>query len=497
MDFDPKEMTASRIAADIRAGRKSAEAVLEYFIDRNERENGVINAIVTFDREGAMRRARQADAALARGEIWGPLHGVPVTFKDSFETAGIRTACGAAFLGDHLPVRDATVVSRCLEAGAVLLGKTNVPPMLDGLDTENAVFGATRNPWNPKHSAGGSSGGSAAAIAAGLSPLDIASDMGGSIRIPAHFCGTFGLKTSQGRVSRAGHLPPVGDGSRYLDTVLGTAGPMARSVDDLMLAFGVLAGAADPRHPETVPVPVAGPPPAAAARAGGIRIGWCDVFGDLDVSRETRQALERFVETLAREGIAVRKGAPPRFDFNKAWHAVGVVFGFTVAAGMSENVRAEWAEALPMLAGDRSSPFAAGVLKGARLDIAGYARAMDDRLELISAFEAFVSDTGEVDAFLCPAACVTAPPQGFAGETVHVDGKPVPIAMALVAYAAIFNLTGHPVVSLPVARSPLSGLPIGFQLVGKRWREMELLQTAKHLYPGTAPLAATEAVTPS
>ena len=474
--------TASQIALAIRERRVTAVDVLAAHLERIARINPRVNAVVTLDAERAHQRAREADAALARGELWGPLHGVPVTFKDSFETAGVRTVCGADFLADYVPTQDATVVMQCLGAGAILLGKTNVPPMLDGSDTDNPVFGATRNPWNLAHTPGMSSGGSGAAVAAGLTPLDIASDMSGSIRLPAHFCGTFGLKPTQHRISRAGHIPPMRT-ARYVGNPLAAIGPMARSVADLALAFGVLAGAADPDYPETLPMPVGG----SANGGGALRVGWCDGFGDLPVSGETREALGRFAEEMAAGGVEVRRCSPPGFDFHKAWRATGTIFGFTIAASMPEDVRAGWAEHLAATPADAANPMLAGLLDGARLEMAAYLTAMADRMTLMRELNAFLSDENGLDAWLCPAACGPAPASARAGQPVDIDGQSVPYGMALFGHVSIFNLTGHPAVSLPVAKSA-GGLPIGFQLVGKPWREMELLAAAGRLCPDPAPL---------
>ena len=477
--------TASEIALAIRERRVTAVDVLAAYLERIGRVNPRVNAVVTLDAERAHWRAREADAALARGEVWGALHGVPVTFKDSFETAGVRTVCGADFLADHVPAQDATVVTQCLRAGAILLGKTNVPPMLDGLDTDNPVFGPTRNPWNLAHTPGMSSGGSGAAVAAGLTPLDIASDMSGSIRLPAHFCGTFGLKPTQHRISRAGHIPPMRT-ARYVGNPLAAIGPMARSVADLALAFGVLAGAADPDYPETLPMPADGPG-GSPAGTGVLRVGWCDGFGDLPATAETREALGRFAEGLASGGVQVRRCSPPGFDFQKAWRAVGTIFGFTIAASMTEDVHAGWLEHLSAGPPDASNPMLAGLLAGASFNMPAYLTALDDRLGLIRELNAFLSDENDLDAWLCPAACSPAPSSAQAGRPVDIDGQSVPYGMALFGYASVFNLTGHPAVSLPVAKSA-GGLPIGFQLVGKPWREMELLAAAGRLCPEPAPL---------
>ena len=198
--------SASEVAHAIRNGHLSAVDVIEWQLDRIARYNPALNAVVTLDASGARRRASEADRALGKGVLWGPLHGVPVTIKDSFDTAGLRTVSGYRPFARRVPLEDAAPVARLREAGAIILGKTNVPTFASGIQTDNPVFGRTNNPWDLRRTPGGSSGGAAAAISAGLSFLDLGSDIGGSIRIPAHFCGVYGLKPTAGRVAGKGHI---------------------------------------------------------------------------------------------------------------------------------------------------------------------------------------------------------------------------------------------------------------------------------------------------
>jgi amidase len=197
-------LTAVEVAAAMRGGELSASDVLETQLARIARHNPVLNAIVTLDADQARRRAREADQALASGDLWGAIHGVPITVKDSFDTAGLRTVSGYRPFARRIPLKDAAPVARLRDAGAIVLGKTNLPTLASGVQTDNPVFGRTNNPWDVRVTPGGSSGGAAAAISAGLSYLELGSDIGGSIRIPAHFCGVFGLKTTGGRVAGKG-----------------------------------------------------------------------------------------------------------------------------------------------------------------------------------------------------------------------------------------------------------------------------------------------------
>jgi amidase len=201
--------TVHELATGIRQRRVSAMEVLDAYLAQIARHNPAFNAIVTLDAERARRRAQDADAALAQGNVWGPLHGVPITIKDSIETAGLRTTSGFPPLADYVPSADAPVVARLRAAGAIILGKTNLPTLAGDAQTDNPLFGRSNNPWDVTRTPGGSTGGGAAAVAAGLSPLEIGSDYGGSVRGPAHFCGVYALKPTDRRLPDTGHIPEL------------------------------------------------------------------------------------------------------------------------------------------------------------------------------------------------------------------------------------------------------------------------------------------------
>jgi len=245
---------AHQLAGMIRDRTVSAVEVLEAHLRQISKHNAKLNAICTLDEERARQRAKRADQALARGENWGVLHGVPITIKDIFETSGLRTTAGSKLLKDYIPQQDATVVQRLLTAGAIILGKTNLAHLAGDYQSTNDLFPQVNNPWNLNYTPGGSSGGSAAAVAAGLSPLDLGNDFGGSIRQPAHFCGVFGLKPTDRRVPTTGIIPEVPGMPKCIRQMM-TVGCLARSVEDLRLCFSLIAGA-DPQQPDIPPVPL-------------------------------------------------------------------------------------------------------------------------------------------------------------------------------------------------------------------------------------------------
>ena len=313
--------TATELASLIREHHVSSQEILEAHLDQIATHNPSLNAIVTLDEEKACQRAKEADEALARGEIWGPLHGVPVTIKDVFETEGLRTTSGYKPLASYILKQDATVVRRLRQAGAIIIGKTNMPEMAGDEQTNNSLFGRTNNPWDLTRTPGGSSGGSAAAIASGMSPLDIGSDIGGSVRNPAHFCGIFSMKPSDYRVSLRGHIPPPpGSKGRGLLRYFLTPGPLARSVEDLRLALTIIAGP-DEREWEVPPVPLE---PAPHKELRELRIAWSDDFG-IPTSTEIRSALSNLAAELIKSGCHVERCDPPGFDYAQALQVYGIL----------------------------------------------------------------------------------------------------------------------------------------------------------------------------
>ena len=462
--------TAQELAMGIRQRQISAADVLEAHLAQISRHNPALNAIVTLDEEGARARAKEADTLLARGEIWGPLHGVPITIKDAIETGGLRTTGGSPPLADHVPSVDAPVVARLRAAGAIILGKTNLPVLSADFRADNPIFGRTNNPWDLERTPGGSTGGGAAALAAGLTPLEIGSDIAASVRNPAHYCGVYALKPTEHRVPLTGHIPePPGmlRGVRHMNTI----GPLARSVDDLTLALRLIAGP-DGCQWEVPPVPLEAAPDQPL---GSLHLAWTDDFGGVPVTHDTRVALTKLSSELTQLGCRVERRAPEGFDFTMVWETWGEILmaerGATAPERTAERVAA--LDARP----DSDVAMYRGMARGARATIQQYTESLSKRDTLIAALESFFA---QWDAFLCPVTVGPAIPHLPFGTPVDVDGQQVPYLMAGTGYTCPFNLTGHPAVVLPLARSA-EGLPIGLQVVGPRWGEMKLLAIAARL----------------
>ena len=477
MALDPFS-TATEIAAAIRLRRVSASEILQLYLERIEKHNPALNAICTLDEAGARARAREADAALARGELWGPLHGVPMTIKDALETAGVRTTAGYPPLANHVPAKDATAVARLRAAGAVLMGKTNVPPLSADGRADNPIFGRTNNPWNLERTPGGSTGGGAAAVAAGLSAFDVGSDLAASVRVPAHWCGLFGLKPTEGRVPNTGHIPEV-PGTPHALRHMNTLGPLARSVDDLATILKVIAGPDDADW-ETAPAPLEDAP---LPRLSSLTFSWSAQFAGETPSRETSDALSVLAGKLSEIGCKVEKRSPAGFDFEDAWETWGEIVIAERVVTQGEAAR-ERVEKLSAALGDL--PVARGAARGARASVAEYMIALTRRDRLISALEAFFRGC---DAWLCPVAYGPAIGHVPFGTPVEVDGRKVPYFLATTAFTSPFNLTGHPAVVLPLAITK-EGLPIGVQVLGRRWGEPALLALAKQLALVSGPFRA-------
>jgi amidase len=481
MDDPVLTLGAAALAAAIRRGDYTAAEVVGRHLDHIDRHNGALNAIVTLDADGAREAARRADAAQQAGEPCGPLHGVPITIKDAFQTAGCRTTCGAAGLKDFVPRRDATVVARLRAAGAIVLGKTNVPELTSDYQTWNRVFGRTNNPWDHDRSPGGSTGGGAAAVAAGLSPLDVGSDLGGSIRIPAHYCGIHALKPTVGLVPITGHIPPWPGRPRGLRH-LGTVGFSTRALEDLRLVLALTAGA-DNLDACVVPVPLGAPPRPIDLR--GLRVAWTDSFPGASCTAEVSEGIAAFVDDLARAGCVTKAAYPADLDVPRACEIYGTIMGAETASAYTHR--------RPMTSPESRGPgappaadadsFTRGYLAGRNASSRVYLAALRERCRLVMLLEQFLSDW---DVWICPVAPTTAIAHAEGRPMLQVDGTLVPY-LAQGWFCVPLSLTHHPVVVMPLALTR-DGLPYGIQLVSRLWRDGELLATAVALASQVAPL---------
>jgi Asp-tRNA(Asn)/Glu-tRNA(Gln) amidotransferase A subunit family amidase len=436
--------SATWMAQAIRRREVSAVELFDAHAARIAERDSRVNALVFPRLQEARGEAVEADAALARGEHLGPLHGVPFTAKEVIAVAGMPAPNGSRLFADHVSDADAVPMRRLRDAGAILLGKTNVPEFCSHWDTYNERFGATVNPHDPTRSAGGSSGGEAAALASAMTPLGLGSDFGGSIRAPCHFCGVFGLRPGRDTVPWADHHPMVnGPAPRMMASI----GPMARCVDDLELALAVLA----PLEP------------AVGAPAG---VAVFEEDGLQPVSRACRAAVRRAAAALADAGHDVVEARPPGQADVRA--AFDVVLVNEMAAGLLAGIAGREDELSPPIRE------IAAALRHHQPTLGPYLEAFAQLLRLEAQTDAWLERHG---AALCPVAPDVAPP--VRGSFGTVDGEPVRPGgkLTLCTYA---NALGLPAVAVPVMRSE-AGLPVGVQLIGRRGHERALLALAREL----------------
>jgi amidase len=468
---------AIALAGLLRRREVSAREVVSAHIARIEAFDPAINAIITRTFETAVAQAADADEAAAHGTSRGLLHGLPVAHKDLADTAGVRTTYGSPLFATNVPQRDALVVQRMARAGAISLGKTNVPEFGAGSHTVNPVFGATRNPYNLSRSAGGSSGGAAAALAARFIALADGSDLGGSLRNPASFCNVVGLRPSPGRVPDW----PFADVADQLAVV----GPMGRTVADAALLLAVLAGP-DPR----VPLALDQSPPAIddPAQIGalldrdlaGLRIAWSSDLG-LPVEPDVLQALAPAREVLAGLGGRVTDAAP---DLSGADEVFRTFRAFAFA-----TFRRDFLTQAPDLVGPNVTW---NIQRGLELTTADLSRATVLRAGLAERISAFFAD---VDVLACPVSQVA--PFDVTLDWVHeINGHRLQTYLDWMASCYLISATGLPAISVPAGFTP-AGLPVGLQLVGRRRGDWDLLAVARAFESATGYAAGVPDSAPS
>lgn len=467
---DPHFLSATDLAAAVRERRISAEALLQHFLDRVERLDPAINAVVVRDFERARHDARAADRALERGDRPGPLHGVPMTVKESFDVAGQRTTRGLQRLQGNVAREDAVAVRRLRAAGAVILGKTNVPAALADFQTYNALYGTTGNPWDPQRTPGGSSGGSAAALAAGLTGLEVGSDIGGSIRNPAHYCGVFGHKPTFDLLPLRGHGLP----GQVAGPDLTVIGPLARSARDLRTALDVLAG---PDALDARGLRVALPEPEQPVTAWRVAV-WAD-DPIAPVAACVRERVLAAAEALRRAGATVSETARPDVPARALHETYGFLLQAEMAARLPEGELAVLREQAAALDPADDTP-TARTLRAQTTSLADWKRAHETRTRHRWAWEHFF---GTWDVLLAPVMATSAfphdqsPAQGR--RRIVVDGESRPYLEQLF-WAGLAVSAYLPATVVPTGPDE-QGLPVGVQIIGPAWGDRLTLAVAEHL----------------
>ena len=448
--------SARDLARRIRNKEVSPVEVVEAHLARIEQVNPVLNAITDLQPERALDQARRAEKQMMAGEATGPLHGVPMTIKSSIEVEGYRCECGTKLREGIVAERDATLVISLKQAGAIILGTTNTPEFLMAYESDNHIYGRTNNPWNLDYTAGGSSGGEAAAIASGCSAGGFGSDGGGSVRVPAHFSGICGLKPTPGVIPRTGHWPACLGPSAFI----GLIGPMARTVEDVRLLLEVTAGV-EHHDPSAAPVEMRAP---SEAELRSVKVGWFADDGRHPVTPETRDAVERAAKALADQGFTVEQVEITGLE--QAPDLWWTFFGVVATTALKPIVEGRE---------DELHPFSKSLMATQEeADAMTYERFLDAWVNRDRVRSKLLAQMEEYRVLLCPTASIAAFRHGERSWTIAGEKVCYPEPFV---YSQIFNLLGNPGAVVPAGRSA-EGLPIGVQTVGRPFEDELALSVA-------------------
>lgn len=466
------DCSIAEIHALMLRGELTAESLVLAYIERIEEQNPLLSAFVFVDREGAISAAKKADLLLKTGEPLRPFHGIPISVKDNIMVANFPTTAGYAPFKSNIQKKNAPLIDQLIDAGAIILGKTNLPALTFDMQTNNSLFGRTNNPWDIDRTPGGSSGGCAAAVASSMSQLSVCNDSGGSVRIPAHFCGIFGLKPSFGTTSTEGittvkQRKPAELSMRSLLT----SGILARSVDDLRRSLSVV-GKSRLLLPKN-----------EAEKCDDLKLLWIDELPTLEVDSEMKHAIQNLTKTLELAGVKLTRFEPSAFDFLETIRMWGHLSNFETGTELPVITRR--VGSVLMRKKYNKIPMYTHLLKP--LSKQSYRALRRRQEELKVKFEQLLDG---FDGFILSASSVLAIPHqlpnrklghlGIYTTPLTVNDKKVHYALAIQAYSLPFNVLESPVISMPIGLSK-SNLPIGIQLVGKKYRDFDLLDVAEKL----------------
>ena len=468
---DPAFASATELSLEIRDRHIGCVELLDFYLARAERHNPALNAIVVWQVDQARERARAADAALARGERWGPLHGIPMTVKELFNVAGLPTTFGNPLWKDNIATGNAFMIDRLLQAGAIIFGKTNVPHMLADAQSYNDIYGTTNNPWDPTRSPGGSSGGEAATLAAGLSALGAGSDIAGSLRNPAHYSGVYGHKPTWGLISTRGHAPP----GIMTPTDISVVGPMARHAEDLDLALRALAG---PDLLQRTAWRVVLPPPRHR-RLSEFRVAVWASSPLCRIDSSVSDLFDRAINAIVRAGAMVDDAARPGIDDEEHHRLFMLLLRAATASRMRDDDFARQQEIAATFTEHDMSDRAA-VARGATLLHRAWGNANETRTKLRYTWHEFFR---RFDVLLTPVAATAAfphnPNPNRDERTVSVNGKSAPYAEQLF-FAGLASLSYLPATAAPIGLTE-EGLPVGLQIIGPEGEDPTTIEFARLL----------------
>ena len=472
--------SATAQAREIATGNIGAEELLDHYLARIDRYNGDVNAVIWQDEKGARKRAREADAARLRGDILGPLHGVPMTIKESYDFVGSPSTWGNPAWRENFPAQNAVAVQRLLDAGANIFGKTNVPFMLADWQSFNEIYGTTNNPWDLARIPGGSSGGSAAALAAGLTGMEAGSDIGASIRNPAHYCGVFGHKPSYGIIPGIGQRPP----GIVAESDIAVLGPLARSAFDLELALDIMAGPTQPKN-AAWKLQLA---PARHRHLKDFRVALMTAAEGFDVDDDYQAALSSLGDRLEAAGARVSREARPDIPISDAYETYILLLRAATSTGLTES-QLERFRAIAASAPADDKSYLTLMARAGTMPHKEWLRLHNERMKMAQKWQAFFEDW---DILICPAAAGPAFPHNQKGERqdrmLDINGRPQPTTDQLF-WAGYSNMVDLPSTVMPVGITP-SGLPVGLQAVaayGEDRSSLRFCQLIEEAFGGFAP----------
>ena len=457
--------SATELAKLIREQKVSSYEVVRAHLEQIEKLNHDINAVVTLNTE-ALNEALKADEAIKNNKPIGPLHGVPMTIKDAFSTKGIKTTFGLPQYKNHIPKHDATLVTRLKNAGAIIIGKTNLPFMAFDWQCKHPNFGETKNPWNPLHTPGGSSGGTAAALAMGFTPIEVGSDIGGSIRYPAHCCGVLGLRPTEGLVP-LNKMGPAGYPNAFRNLV--SVGPMARTPEDLELVLNTLSADLLNKHV-----------PQTAADFSSVKIAWTDDLGSIPMSAECKQIFHQFIHHISEHNSHMNK-AIPDICLSTCKRIWGLIASYEQVALFPFILRFRFVRWFLQF-GLMRAIFGKGEAvqffsKGLGAGVVDYAKALTDRDQQILVMDEFLT---QYDLWITPVSPIEAIPIQKVGTAVMIDQTPHHYTEALGDWLIPMTTLAHPIAVIPIGKTA-NGLPVGVQIHSRRFTDLVLLKLLKEI----------------
>lgn len=460
--------SAQEILSLIHSGKLSSKSVLLAFLEQIEKYQPKINAITDLkERELLIQEAEQKDHMLKNGEIMGPLHGLPMTVKDAFNVQGLISSLGVPSLKKYVAKEDAVLVKKLKNAGAIIIGKTNLPLFSIDWQATNNWFGQTNNPYHTAYVPGGSSGGSAAALAMGFTPLELGSDAGGSIRVPAHFCGVCGIRPTEQTLSNRGQFlsPGKPQGQRQITV----AGPMARTVDDLILAMSVLSD--QPEISEIYPVDFH----RSKWDKSPLKIAFSKTMYGLEVDKDYQELISGFLNKIKMAGHSLHE-AQPKYEADLAYRINGRFMGFEIASSspMPPFVTSIFIF-LFILFKYRDIHWARSTYRGIMMSPNMHMKTIEAKEKI---GDQFIDFFNEYDLWITPVASINAFKHQKAGKPFLVNGKKVAYTDALGRFNFDTSVGGHPVVVIPIGMTK-NGLPAGISLHGRKWEDKKLLEIAK------------------